>query len=385
MTNKAFIDEYIFMILYNISDLLAGFLVLYSKCVSKSKKKEKEGRKTQSELIYTKLDKLKKKFYVKLIIVVILNYLSRSSNWLSYAITKTVTEEISRTLQKNIKIALDIIMRYIFSVFILKIVVYKHRIFSMITISIGLSIFIINDILLMFFDNSNNYNISKTFIFTAISLIGGFTYPLEDTFVKKIFTEEYLYPANFLFYRAIAGLILILMITPILYFSFKIKFEFNFANISIVIPTIILCALASFIKNYITLKIIYHYCSQSVSILRISKSFGGSIIRFIDIFRNIITNEWKIIFIILEIISILIVLFASLVYDEIIIINKWELNKNVKLGIINRRELDTADMNIFVDNQLDDNQLIDNESDNNEKFNVNNSNIEDNKVVCDKE
>ena len=44
MTNKAFIDEYIFMILYNISDLLAGFLVLYSKCVSKSKKKRK-GRK----------------------------------------------------------------------------------------------------------------------------------------------------------------------------------------------------------------------------------------------------------------------------------------------------------------------------------------------------
>ena len=255
----------------------------------------------------------------------------------------------------------------------------------MITISIGLAIFIINDILLMFFDNSNNYNIGKTFIFTAISLIGGLTYPLEDSFVKKIFTEEYLYPANFLFYRAIAGLILILMITPILYFSFKIKFEFNFANISIVIPTIILCALASFIKNYITLKIIYYYSSQSVSILRISKSFGGSIIRFIDIFRNIITNEWKIIFIILEIISILKVLFASLVYDEIIIINKWELNKNVKLGIINRGELDTADMNIFVDNQLDDNQLIDNESDNNENFNVNNSNIEDNKVVCDKE
>ena len=201
-------------------------------------------------------------------------------------------------------------MRYIFSVFILKIVVYKYRIFSMITISIGLAIFIINDILLMFFDNSNNYNISKTFIFTAISLIGGLTYPLEDTFVKKIFTEEYLYPANFLFYRAIAGLILILMITPILYFSFKIKFEFNLANISIVIPTIILCALASFIKAYITLKIIYHYSSQSVSILRISKSFGGSIIRFIDIFRNIITNEWKIIFIILEIISILIVLIS---------------------------------------------------------------------------
>ena len=38
--------------------------------------------------------------------------------------------------------------------------------------------------------------------------------------------------------------------------------------------------------------------------------------------------------------GILIIAFATLVYDELIIINKWKLNENVKLRIINRGEED---------------------------------------------
>ena len=55
---------------------------------------------------------------------------------MSYAITKVESKKMLHSLQKNIKIALDIIKRYIFSVFILKIIVFKHHIFSMITIGI---------------------------------------------------------------------------------------------------------------------------------------------------------------------------------------------------------------------------------------------------------
>ena len=129
-----------------------------------------------------------------------------------------------------------------------------------------------------------------------------------------------------------------------------------------VIPTIISSTLANFVKSFITLKIIYHYSSQSVSFLLISQSFGGSIYRFIDIFIKGIGEKWKIIFILLEIISILIILFASLVYDEIIIINKWRLNENVKQGIIFRGELEMENMSILRDSQLDDSQLVDDDS-----------------------
>ena len=144
-------DEYSFVMLNIISDLLAGFLVLYTKCVSKSKKIKDEGLRTQSqsELIYTKLDKLKKNFYIKLFIIVLLDCIGRSRALISYAITKAEDETISHSFKNNIKITLDIIMRYIFSVVILKVVGYKHRIFSMITISIGFIILIINHFLFL--------------------------------------------------------------------------------------------------------------------------------------------------------------------------------------------------------------------------------------------
>ena len=372
MTNDMVIDEYISVILINIADLLAIFLILYSKCATKSNKIETKGTKIQSDLIYKKFDKLKKIFYIKLIVVAVLDYISHSSYWISYSITRATAGNFSTTLPKNIKIALDIIVRYILSVFILKIVVYKHRIFSMITIGIGLAIFIINDILLIIF--GSNYELSKTFIFAAIASISGFTYPIEDTLIKQIFSEEYLFPANFQFYRGITELILIALITPILFFSFKLKLVFV-GNVSIMIPALIINALADFIKSFITFKIIYHYSSQSVSFLRISQSFGSSITKFIGIFgknnnKNNIDRGWKIILIILEFISVIIILFASLVYDEIVIINKWGLNKNVKLGIIYRGVLDTKDT--FRERELEDNPLVDNDS--NEDLSEDNNN-----------
>ena len=371
ITKKAVHDEYILIISAIIGDLFAGFLVIYSKCISKSKKKEK--LRTQNEkLIYTKLDKLKKNFYIKLIIIVIIDYISRSSSWISYAITDVEPNEVSHAFKNTIKITLDIIMRYIYSVFILKIVVYKHRIFSMILIGLGLVLLITNNTLLMKY-GPVEYNIGNSFLFTVFASISGYTYPIEDTIAKQIFLEDYIYPASFQFYRGIAESILILIITPILYFSFGENLELNNDNININILLIIINTLASFFKAFITFKIIYHYSSQSVSFLRISQSFGGSITIFINLIKKGLNDEWTIIFIIIEIFSVIMILFASLIYDEIIIINKCELNKNVKLGIINRGEFDTLYINGYRDSQLDENlfdididEIYSNDKENNE-------------------
>ena len=371
ITKKAVHDEYILIISSIIGDLFAGFLVLYSKCISKSQKKEISTAQNDI-LIYTKLDKLKKNFYIKLIIIVIIDYISRSSSWISYAITDVEPNEVSHAFKNTIKITLDIIMRYIYSVFILKIVVYKHRIFSMILIGLGLVLLITNNTLLMKY-GPVEYNIGKSVLFTAFASINGYTYPIEDTIAKQIFLEDYIYPASFQFYRGIAESILILIITPILYFSFGENLELNNDNININILLIIINTLASFFKAFITFKIIYHYSSQSVSFLRISQSFGGSITIFINLIKKGLNDEWTIIFIIIEIFSVIMILFASLIYDEIIIINKCELNKNVKLGIINRGEFDTLYINGYRDSQLDENlfdididEIYSNDKENNE-------------------
>ena len=165
MTKQVIIDKYIFVILDNLANLLSGFLVLYIKRSSKSKKiQSKEIIEQQpSDLIYIKSTELTKKFYIKLIIIAILDYIGKSSIWMAFAITQAIRKEVSFNLQKNITLTLDIIMRYIFSVFILKIIVYKHRKFSMITIGLGLAILIIIDIILMILNRSNYFNVAKTF------------------------------------------------------------------------------------------------------------------------------------------------------------------------------------------------------------------------------
>ena len=53
-----------------------------------------------------------------------------------------------------------------------------------------------------------------------------------------------------------------------------------------------------------------------------------------------------------------------MVYDEIIIINKWELNNNVKIGIINRGELEMKNLNYV--NVIDNENVSDNVNYNNE-------------------
>ena len=121
-------------------------------------------------------------------------------------------------------------------------------------------------------------------MYTSIALIRSLTFPLEDTFVKQIFSDDYLYPANIQFDRGLLEMIILLIITPILWFSFGLKLDFISENVHIIIIiTMIFYTLAAFVKAFILLKIIYHYSSQSVSFLLLSELFGGYIIRGIEI------------------------------------------------------------------------------------------------------
>ena len=97
--------------------------------------------------------------------------------------------------------------------------------------------------------------------------------------------------------------------------------------------------LANFVNQYIILKIIYLFSSQSVSILIISTSIAGSIKDVIGFFnaedktKITIYNYLEFVF---GLIAIFIVIFGTMIHEEIIIINKWGLNLNVKRGIENR-------------------------------------------------
>ena len=172
------------------------------------------------------------------------------------------------------------------------------------------------------------------------------------------------------FDRGVFEMVIILIMTPILYYSFNLELEFNSENVHIIVLILITFTIFGFVKAYILLKIIYHYSSQSVSFLIISQSFGRAISRIIKISRN---KKYKNGYIpcIFEFIAVLFILFSSLVYDEIIIINLMGLNENVKKGIIKRGELEMEKIHLIDENELDNEPL------NNDKESIENNNDDD--------
>ena len=161
-----------------------------------------------------------------------------------------------------------------------------------------------------------------------------------------------------MFLRGIGEFILILIITPIFYF-FVWKNENNnfvFKNeLTNAILMIIFYTLSSFIKAYLLLKVIYYFSSQSVSFLIISESITGSIYEIIKFFMSE-KYDYKIIILLIEIVIIIITTFGTLIYDEIIVIRKWGLDKNVAKEIILRGESEINSIGLIVDEDEEDDE-----------------------------
>ena len=349
-------NEYKFIIFLNVADLLSGFLVLYIKRASKKIKRQEEKKEnelnsestTQIELIYEEKEIPKKNYFKKLLVICVLDYISRCLYSISYAITGVKDEEIFHLLQKDMTITLDIFMRYVFSIFILKFVIYRHSIVSIIMIGFGFIILLITDIIFINNKEDSEIKLGNTFFYAGILSFRGILFPFIDTLVKQLFSNNYMLPEKFQFLRGLIEMVLILVITPILYFSFGLSSNFNFKTETIIL--MIFYTLTGFVKAYFLLKIIYHFSSQSVSFLIISESFGGSITEIIHIIN---AKEKKIvdfILLALEMIGIFIILLASLIYDEVIIINKWKLNENVKLGIMDRADSEIENIKVIKNN-----------------------------------
>lgn len=349
-------NEYLYVIISNIGDLLSGFLVLYTKCSTKSKNPEARTlskTNSQIELIYEDTENYKnQKFIRKMIIIGILEYISRSLYWMAYAITKAKREEVSHQLQKDLLNTVDIFMRYIFSIFILKVVFHKHRLFSIYLIAGSFIVLLISDFFYVGLDEK--LNLVVTLGYVGIIAFRAVSYPLVDTFIRQLFEDNYILPDSLMFIKSLIQVVSVAIITPILYYSFGVQLDIHFGTENIII--IIVYILAHFVKQYFLLKIIYHFSAQSASFLVISESVSGSITGIIDFFKDEDKQFFDIFFLIIEFLAILLIAFATLTYDEIIIIHKCGLDENTKGGIINRAQDEMIKLNDIVDDSDFDNK-----------------------------
>ena len=271
---------------------------------------------------------------------------------MAYAITKAKREEVSHQLQKDLLNTVDIFMRYIFSIFILKVVFHKHRLFSIYLIAGSFIVLLISDFFYVGLDEK--LNLVVTLGYVGIIAFRAVSYPLVDTFIRQLFEDNYILPDSLMFIKSLIQVVSVAIITPILYYSFGVQLDIHFGTENIII--IIVYILAHFVKQYFLLKIIYHFSAQSASFLVISESVSGSITGIIDFFKDEDKQFFDIFFLIIEFLAILLIAFATLTYDEIIIIHKCGLDENTKGGIINRAQDEMIKLNDIVDDSDFDNK-----------------------------
>ena len=326
--------EYMFLIYPSISKLFSGILIIYINCVVSKKSGYKN--KNKVKLIYKNpIGKKTKYYYLKLLLISFLEILSYSFYFIFFLFMKGENENISSKTAKDVFTLLDIIIRYILSIIILKIKIFKHHIWSIFAIIIGFFLIVPFDICDVYFEEEINNVVG------VISLKSVF-YPLENTYVKKFFNEFYVLPEYLLFSIGVVEVIIFLIITPILYALNVLKFNFNFGT-EIVTMTIIYIFTKA-VREYILIKFIYLFSSQFVAFLIISLPISGSIMDIINFIRTKDKSQIPVYAYIsfpFELISLGFIIFGTLMYDEIIIVNKFGLNFNVKKGIIERALIDT--------------------------------------------
>jgi len=350
-------NEYVYVVLLNIADLLAGFLALYTYCafreVNQAKTIGNSNTGKSLQLIYKdQEDYCSKKFFIILFIVSFLDYISRCLYSISYAITGATNEEVSHKLQKDFQNTFDILIRYLISILFLKAVIHKHRIFSIITIIFGFLLLLPADFLLI--NNDPDKNLRITMFYTGILSFRAIFYPVFDNLCKQLFIHYYIQPENLMFLKGLIESAILAALTPALFFLFRIELEITFKLENII--TLIIYTLAAFVKDYFLYKINYHFSPQSVSFLVISESVTGSINEVINFIKVKEKDAPDIILLILELIGVFLIAFSTLVYDEVIIINKWSLDKNVKAKIINRAEDDMKlmmELELFKDSAIE--------------------------------
>ena len=303
------------IILFIFADLLLIPFVIYTKCSFKEDKPKRTNSKNEYTLIhYNPILNKQKTILRYTILISILDLISRSVYFLFFLFVYNKGEDIIKDLPRRYNmdyiLALDIFFRYLFSKIILKTKIYKHHKVSIIICIIGFVLLIALDCQSISFKINN-------IIYIFIILIRAILFPLEDTINQILLSKYFLLPHYLMVYRGIIEFAFFSLITFILIIIKIDLFEIN-------MEFYLYCILLIFysIKAFCLMKVIYIFNSQYVSFLVISETIAAAIIMFLD--KDLDKN------VALEVISLILVIFGTLVYNEIIIINLFGLEAKTK-------------------------------------------------------
>ena len=197
-------------------------------------------------------------------------------------------------------------------------------------------------------------------------------FPLEDVINKILLSDDFLLPHSLMFDRGIIQFVILLIISTILFLTKTLEISYEPNHIIYIILIKIAYTIILSVKAFCLMQAIYIYTSQYVSFLVVAESVGGTLNLFINIINNddgyptIYKNNF---FMIAEIISVIIITFGTLMYNEMIIINKCGLQENTKKGLLIKEKNDF----LFANNEFPLNDEESEDGDNNEENDDNNN------------
>jgi hypothetical protein len=196
----------------------------------------------------------------------------------------------------------------------------------------------------------NSYELSRWPYFSFIFL-KFITIPLEDVINKILLTNKFLLPQSLMFMRGLYNLIMLLIIIPILYFTneLKLDFYFNENEIGYIIQISLLIFFIAFtlLKSFYIMKVIYIFTPQHVAFLNV-------VFYMIRLLRCRITTGDQSLIIISDSVFLIIIIFSTLLFNEMIVVNACGLNENTKDGFLikEKKELnETTDSSKFIESE----------------------------------
>ena len=227
---------------------------------------------------------------------------------------------------------LDICFTCIFYYLIFKIKLYKHHYLSLILI-------IILGIILDFICENLQDDITKNFGFVLLILLRETLISLNFVLVKYLFEKKFCSIYEISLSNGILGLLFLIILSIFDHYFFKYDdFSKYFDKFSIKELLVMIALMITQLGLYIC-KLMINKANTPCHVFIIF--VFGKLAYYVDFSKNSI----------LFMVFLLLILFMSLIFNEIIEINCFGLAKNTKKNIMKRERMDTEDL-LILDNNL---------------------------------
>ena len=341
MNSKDVAQPFLNTYLFSVSDFLAiiPYLIVFlrSRRIKGEEIRLAKINSIKGSFLYNKGDKKSKNFYWLNILVALFDFGSHISSLLFYIVYGRNERSISENNLSSLLIFNTVII-YVLSRFVLKTYFHKHHYFSfLINVICILTLGTIDIINIINTDDKDKGSTGMVIFYIIKKILSIVFYAVEDVIGKKLLMEEFISIYTLLLYRAIFGTIFMIIFSiPFIFVKVTDTSNPNNPVTEIIFNRIlklfedlnayriILFTITNLFYNIFIWLIIDKFSPSHYSISIILESFGTLI-------RLWITEPEKTDLPVLRMFIFFILIFASFIHTELIVINYCDLQKNTKL------------------------------------------------------